>query len=276
MKFPIIPAIVVAVFVVGFFTGRMSAPTSNTTAAAPVAAAPMGQPPPMMPPPAMMPPSEPAGAEAVTGVVAEVIQVANYTYMRLSTEGGDEWAAVSTNTGITAGQKLTVRVSTRMQGFVSKSLNRTFDTIIFGELGSGSTGAPGPLAEGAQLPPNHPPMGAPPAAANPNDTVARAIDATRLAEPALSMRVADVFSEKQMLAGHVVKVTGKLSKVTDVAGVHYGHLSDASGKDDLVIISKEALPNDQQVSVQGVVVLDKDVGIGTKWAVALDNVTVAK
>ncbi|MBM4776835.1 MAG: hypothetical protein GQE15_03955 [Archangiaceae bacterium] len=274
MKFPIIPAIVVAVFVLGFFTGRMSAPTSNTST--PVAMAPMGQPPPMMPPPAMIPPSEPAGGDAVTGVVSEVIQVPSYTYLRLSTEGGDEWAAVATNTGITAGQKLTVRVSTRMQGFVSKSLNRTFDSIIFGELGSGAGAAPGPLAEGAQLPPNHPPMGAPPAAANPNDTVAKAIDATRLAEPALSMRVADVFSEKQMLAGHVVKVSGKLSKVTDVAGVHYGHLSDASGKDDLVIISKEALPNDQQVSVQGVVVLDKDVGIGAKWAVALDNVTVAK
>lgn len=275
MKFPIIPAIVVAVFVVGFFTGRMSAPTTNTTST-PVAAAPMGQPPPMMPPPAMMPPAEPSGGDAVTGVVAEVMQVPNYTYVRLSTEGGDEWAAVATNTGITAGQKLTVRVSTRMQGFVSKSLNRTFDSIIFGELGTAGSAAPGPLAEGAQLPPNHPPMGAPPAAANPNDTVAKAIDATRLAEPALSMRVADVFSEKQMLAGHVVKVTGKLSKVTDVAGVHYGHLTDTSGKDDLVIISKEALPNDQQVSVQGVVVLDKDVGIGAKWAVALDNVTVAK
>ena len=275
MKFPIIPAIVVAVFVLGFFTGRMSAPTSSTTAA-PVAAAPMGQPPPMMPPPNMMPPSEPTGGEVVTGVVAEVMQVPNYTYVRLSTGGGDEWAAVATNTGITAGQKLTVRVSTRMQGFVSKSLNRTFDSIIFGELGSGAAAAPGPLAEGAQLPPNHPPMGAPPPAGNPADTVAKAIDATRLADPALSMRVADVFSEKQMLAGHVVKVTGKLSKVTDVAGVHYGHLSDASGKDDLVIISKAALPNDQQVSVQGVVVLDKDVGIGAKWPVALDNVTVAK
>ena len=273
MKFPIIPAIVVAVFVLGFFTGRMSAPTSSTPSA-PVAAAPMGQPPPMMPPPNMMPPSEPSGADVVTGVVAEVMQVPNYTYVRLSTGGGDEWAAVATNTGITAGQKLTVRVSTRMQGFVSKSLNRTFDSIIFGELGSGGSAAPGPLAEGAQLPPNHPPMGAPPA--NPADTVAKAIDATRLAEPALSMRVADVFSEKQMLAGRLVKVSGKLSKVTDVAGVHYGHLSDTSGKDDLVIISKEALPNDQQVSVQGVVVLEKDVGIGAKWPVALDNVTVAK
>lgn len=271
MKFPIIPAIVVAVFVLGFFTGRMSAPTSNATST-PVAAAPMGQPPPMMPPQAM--PSEPMGGDTVTGVVAEVMQVPNYTYVRLSTGGGDEWAAVATNTGITAGQKLTVRVSTRMQGFVSKSLNRTFDSIIFGELGSGAGAAPGPLAEGAQLPPNHPPMGAPPA--NPADTVAKAIDATRLAEPALSMRVADVFSEKQMLAGRLVKVTGKLSKVTDVAGVHYGHLSDASGKDDLVVISKEALPNDQQVSVQGLVVLDKDVGIGAKWPVALDNVTVAK
>lgn len=270
MKFPLMPVVVVVVFIVGFFTGRVSAPVPPPTPSAPVAAAPM------MPPP-MAQPSAPGDESTVTGVVAEVLQVPNYTYLHLSTQAGDEWAAVSTTNAITAGQNITVRVSTRMQNFASKSLGRTFDSIIFGELGTGAPSAPGPVNEGAALPSGHPPVGA---AAAPQDTVAKALDATRAAEPALSMRVADVFSERQMLQGRVVKVSGTVSRATDVAGVHYGHLKDGSGtsasqNDDLVVISTQPLTVDQRVSLQGTVVLDKESGMGTKWPVALDRATLA-
>jgi len=271
MKFPLMPVVVVVVFVVGFFTGRMSAPVPPTTPNAPVAAAPV------MPP--VAPPSAPGDHSTVTGVVAEVLQVPNYTYLHLSTQAGDEWAAISTTNAITAGQNITVRVSTRMQNFASKSLGRTFDSIIFGELGTGAPSAPGPVDEGAALPSGHPPVGA--TAAAPQDTVAKAIDATRLAEPALSMRVADVFSERQMLKGRMVKVSGTVSRATAVAGVHYGHLKDGSGSsasqnDDLVVISTQPLTVDQRVSLQGTVVLDKESGMGTKWPVALDLATLVR
>lgn len=274
MKFPLMPVVVVVVFVVGFLSGRVSAPVpAASTAQAPVAA---GLP---MPPPAA-PPSAPGDDSTVTGVVAEVLQVPNYTYLHLSTQAGDDWAAVATTNAITAGQNVTVRVSTRMQNFASKSLGRTFDSIIFGELGTAgpSAAGPGPVNEGATLPAGHPPLGA--AAAAPQDTVAKALDATRLAEPALSMRVADVFSERQMLQGRVVKVSGTVSRATAVAGVHYGHLKDGSGasasqNDDLVVISTQPLTVDQRVSLQGTVVLDKESGMGTKWPVALDRATIA-
>ncbi|MDP3233628.1 MAG: hypothetical protein Q8N26_12690 [Myxococcales bacterium] len=272
MKFPLMPVVVVVVFAAGFFSGRLSAPVPATATSAPVAAAPV------MPPPVA--PSAPGDSSTLTGVVAEVLQVPNYTYLRLSTQAGDDWAAVSTTSTITAGQTITVRVSTRMQNFASKSLGRTFDSIVFGELGAGGAAAagPGPVNEGAALPAGHPPVGAPGAA--PQDTVARALDATRAAEPALSMRVADVFSERQMLQGRVVKVSGTVSRATSVAGVHYGHLKDGSGasasqNDDLVVISTQPLTVDQRVSLQGTVVLDKESGMGTKWPVALDRATVA-
>lgn len=277
MKFPLMPVVVVVVFAVGFFSGRMSAPVPATATSAPVAAAPM-----MPPPAAPFAPSAPSDDATVTGVVAEVLQVPNYTYLRLSTQAGDEWAAVSTTNAITAGQNVTVRISTRMQNFASKSLGRTFDSIIFGELGMGGAAAaapgPGPVNEGAALPAGHPPVGATGAA--PQDTVAKALDATRAAEPALAMRVADVYSERQMLQGRVVKVSGTVSKATAVAGVHYGHLKDGSGtsasqNDDLVVISAQPLTVDQRVSLQGTVVLDKESGMGTKWPVALDRATVA-
>lgn len=276
MKFPIVPVIVVVVFIAGFFTGRASAPSSTSSSGSTTASAPNMPPPgpaPMaMPPPSMPPPSQ-AG---LTGVVAEVLQVPNYTYLHLKTSTGEDWAAVATTSAVTTGQTVTIDVQTRMQGFTSKTLNRTFDSIAFGALGSPG-GAPGPVDEGAPLPAGHPSIGQAP---SPAEVVAKAIDATKLAD-ALPMRVADVYSERQMLKGRAVRITGTVSKVTPIAGMHYAHLKDGSGSaadktDDLFVISQQPLQADAQVTLQGVVVLDKDVGMGTKWAVALDNASVVK
>ncbi|MBE2253031.1 MAG: hypothetical protein IAE78_26095 [Myxococcus sp.] len=272
MKFPLMPVVVAVVFVAGFFSGRWSAPAVTPPPAAPVASAPRAP----MPPP---PPSMASDDTTLSGVISEVLQVPNYTYLHLSTPAGDEWAAVATTTALAAGQRASVRISTRMENFASKSLGRTFPSIVFGELAAGAPAqGPGPVDERAALPAGHPPL--PGAAAAPQDTVARALAATRQAEPALSMRVADVFSERQMLQGRVVKVSGTVSRVTSVAGVFYGHLKDGSGtgaaqNDDLVIISTQPLTADQQVSLTGTVVLEKDIGIGVKWAVALDQASLA-
>jgi hypothetical protein len=265
MKFPLMPVVFAVVFAVGFFSGRLSAPRPSTPDA-PVAAAPVM-------PSAPVAPSSPDDESTVTGVVAEVLQVPNYTYVRLSTRTGDEWAAVATTNAITAGQGVTVRVSTRMQNFASKSLGRTFDSIIFGELATSGS------SEAAALPAGHPPVGAttPP----PSETIAKALDATRLAEPALSMRVADVYAERQLLQGRLVKVSGTVSRATALAGLHYGHLKDGSGtsasaNDDLVVISTQPFMVDQRLSLQGTVVLDKESGMGTKWPVALDRASIVR
>lgn len=268
MKLPVLPVVVALVFVAGFAAGRLSAPTPSSAATAtapmPSAAAPMA-------------PSRPAEAPGdegtVRGVVAELLQVPNYTYLRLTTAGGDEWAAVPTTSALTVGQGVAVTVSTRMQGFASKSLGRTFDSIVFGELAQGGA----PAAKGAQLPPGHPPLDSAGAA---KDPLARALDATRLAEPPLAMRVADVYSERDLLQGRPVRVTGTVSRVTNVNGQHFGHVKDGSGSaaeknDDLVLISSTPLPVEQKVALQGVVVLNKDVGIGAPFPVALEGVTVA-
>jgi hypothetical protein len=90
------------------------------------------------PPPMAMgaaPQGEATQAAPVTGKIQEVIQVPNFTYVRLDTGHGDEWAAVPTNEKLAAGQAVSIAHPLKMSGFTSKTLNRTFDSIWFGELG---------------------------------------------------------------------------------------------------------------------------------------------
>lgn len=274
-------AAIIATFVVGFAVGRVSAPTTSPSMASssftPTPA------PPMMPPMSATEAPPPTGAGAgVSGTVAEVIQVQSYTYLRLTTPQGEQWAAVTRNDSVKEGQAVRLASATEMTGFTSKTLNRTFDRIWFGELegspaagGGAPMGAMPPLGEpsGAQLPAGHPAIGGAPSAG-----AAGALAAVEQAGDALSLRVADVFSERAALAGKKVRVHGTAAKVTAVQGAYYVHLKDGSGTagkdDDLVVVSGTEVKADQQLTLEGRVALDKDVGMGTSYPVVVENATV--
>jgi hypothetical protein len=75
----------------------------------------------------------PAGAGPLTGTVLETIDAANYTYLRLKTASGEEWAAVP-QADVKKGATVTVDQQMVQEHFQSKTLNRTFDRIVFGTL----------------------------------------------------------------------------------------------------------------------------------------------
>jgi hypothetical protein len=71
----------------------------------------------------------------VRGVVREVIQVPNYTYLRLTTaEKTEAWVAVESNASLAVDAPVVVSSATLMQNFASKTLNRTFAEIYFGRI----------------------------------------------------------------------------------------------------------------------------------------------
>ena len=99
----------------------------------------------MTPPPAVT-------AATHDGEVAEVINVPRYTYLRLKSDGKSEtWAAVP-SAEIKIGAKVTIQEQMVQKSFKSPSLDRTFETLIFGTLEGGA--APEQV-EGA-LPAGHP------------------------------------------------------------------------------------------------------------------------
>jgi hypothetical protein len=85
----------------------------------------------------------------------------------------------------------------------------------------------------------------------------------------LSLRVADVFSERALLAGKMVRVAGVAAKVTPVQGIWYLQLKDGSGtpgKDDaLTVITASEVKVDAKVTVEGRVALNRDVGLGAPY-----------
>lgn len=132
---------VVLALAVGTAFGRWTAGLETPVPAAPVARTvtnPHAESPSFLPKRALEPSRDsPAsnGPVTVHGVIREVIQVPNYTYLRLSHDGKpDAWAAVESNPSLTVDAKVTVTQAMLMQDFTSKSLGRTFSEIYFGRL----------------------------------------------------------------------------------------------------------------------------------------------
>jgi hypothetical protein len=92
-----------------------------------------------------------AAPEGIAGIVAgkvvETMDAGPYTYILLEKDSKKSWVAVPTMK-VSVGQEVQLQQGVEMGKFTSKTLNRTFDNIIFSS---------GPLAaEAAAMPPGHP------------------------------------------------------------------------------------------------------------------------
>ena len=94
------------------------------------------------------------------GEILELINVEHYTYIKFKTATLlEKWAAVFKG-NFKKGQIITISQSIEMQKFKSPTLNKTFDTIIFGEVtslnGKPIIPAADPHKSSQQLPQGHP------------------------------------------------------------------------------------------------------------------------
>lgn len=196
-------------------------------------------------------------ALVVSGEVLEVKDVEIYTYLRLKTKDGEMWAAVS-KAPVKVGAKVTIENSMVMKNFESKSLKKTFPTIIFGSLGGA-----GPVAA------------AMPAAA------AKVVDTTPIkvakATGANARTVAEVVTKATELNGKPVRVSGKVVKYNSgIMGKNWIHLRDGTGLDadssnDVLVTTAAETKVGAVVTVTGVVRTNKDFGAGYSYKVLIED-----
>jgi len=195
--------------------------------------------------------SAPTAPVNVKGEVLEVRDVENYTYLRLKTRGGETWAAVS-RAQVVNGSEVTIENAMVMNNFESKSLKKTFRTILFGTLG-----------------------GAAAHSARPVDTVdvnvARAVGAN-------ARTVEEVVTRGAELKDKQVRVRGKIVKYNPgIMGRNWIHLRDGTGSDsnnDILVTTNDQVKIGDVVTVKGLVRTDRDFGSGYTYKVLIEDATL--
>jgi hypothetical protein len=225
----------------------------------------------------------------IQGTAKEVLQGNGYTYVLIAAEKGDKWVAMP-GTDIAVGDACTVAEGQVMQNFPSKSLDRTFDEIVFAPGLVGKTGdvAAKPAAVGSDFSTAMQKEGgaatqAEQAAPGSGKAVVPFVELkVAKASGENAFTVADVFSKAASLNGKKVKIQGQVVKFSpQIMGKNWLHLQDGTGDPsknthDLVVTSADKAEKGEIVTVQGVLVTDKDFGAGYKYAVIVEDVTVTR
>jgi hypothetical protein len=201
------------------------------------------------------------GLQKVT--VKEVVQTDRYTYLNVDKEGQDQWIAVS-HMEVKVGETLYFASGFEMKKFESKDLQRTFESILFiDRISADPTVFSSPGSVGNQT--------GSMAEANTRESKSDAVSEG-------TMTISDIIAKKNELKGKQVTVKGKITKANSgILGTNWYHITDGTkdGKPtDLTVTSDAFLNMGDEVSLQGTIALDKDLGSGYFFEVLLEKAIV--
>lgn len=214
-------------------------------------------------------------AGTVSGTVAETMNSGGYTYARLTSGGGEKWIAAPEILSIEIGDELTGVVSTPMEKFRSRTLDREFDVIYFvSRLSKGDEVLePVAAADGMAMAGSHGLAVPPAAAAKPVEPLAPAPG---------GLKVADVWGKRESLSGKTVLVRGRVVKANyEIMGLNWYHLQDGSGAEkegthDLTITSDAEANVGDVVTISGTLVTDQDFGAGYAYRALVEKASITK
>lgn len=238
---------------------------------------------------------------ALQGTVVETMNAAGYTYLQVESAAGKTWVAIPEST-VTKGQQVACLPGMVMENFQSKTLGRTFPTIVFSpglQPAPAQAGTPAQAAPGKEQGTGG--FSAALQAEQTNQAAAGAAAGAELkgessgslgaivpsadvnvhkATGANSRSVGECFDQAKDLNGTTVRVRGKVMKVSrQIMGKNWLHLQDGTGnpmknQHDLVVTTLEEPKEGEVVTIEGVLAADRDFGAGYKYAVIVEDAKV--
>lgn len=206
--------------------------------------------------------------------VAEVIQTSNYTYLKVSDNGAENWLAV-TSQEATVGEVYYYDQALEMKNFNSKELKRTFETIYFVQGLSKQ-----PITAAAASPAGMGAMGGDMAAKHTGKIALEKKAGITIAPAAGSISIAQLYADKDKYSGKTIKIKGQVVKINEqVMGKNWIHIQDGSGDSgnfDLAVTTLDGMKMDDVVTFEGTITLNKDFGAGYFYELIMEDAKLVK
>jgi hypothetical protein len=208
----------------------------------------------------------------ISGKVVETMNAGGYTYVCVEKKGKKTWVAVP-EMKVAVGSKMSFQPGSVMPNFTSKTLNRTFDSIVFsgGPVAAGGQAAPG-MPSGD---PTHPGSKANVASLDKNIKVEKAAGDN-------AYTIGETYAKSTALNSKQVAVKGKVVKFSQgIMGKNWLHIQDGSGDQqkgthDLVATTQDTAAVGDIVTVTGTFAKDKDFGAGYNYKAIIEDAKVQK
>lgn len=214
---------------------------------------------------------EAPAVQGQSGKVVETMNSGGYTYVLVDTGSSQVWAAAPEFV-VAVGDDVVVPNGMVMKNHTSKTLNRTFDEILFVD----AVMVGGAAAAAADLPEGHPATNAVPEEHSKPAVTAADVDLSGVKKA--DQTVEEIFAQKDSLAGKEVSVRGKVVKFSEqIMQTNWVHLQDgtgAAGANDLVVTTDAVVAKGDTVLVKGVLTANKDFGFGYKYDAIIEGAMV--
>lgn len=183
--------------------------------------------------------------------VLEALNSGGYTYIKVQ-EGSESYWIAMTQRPVTKGATIAYNEQGWMQDFHSKTLNRTFDKILFASDAS--------TASAVQRAPSKP------------DVMGSQYRQSG------TITIAELFANRDKYVGKKVRVRGQVTKTSaQIMKKNWVHVQDGSsfqGQDDLVFTTNAKMPQQGSVIIaEGMMIKDKDFGYGYFYPVIVEEST---
>ncbi|MGD9948527.1 MAG: DNA-binding protein [Desulfobulbus sp.] len=227
------------------------------------------------------------------GKIIETMDSNGYTYLLLDAAQGKVWVAIP-QTAVKVGQEVSCAPGLTMNNFTSKTINRTFEAIIFSpgiekeaspDQGSTEVKKEGFAAALQSEQQNH--DGGNGMALGTSTGSAGAIvpsgdvNVIKATGPN-SYSVEECFEQGKELQGKAVRVRGKVMKISRmIMGKNWIHIQDGTGNPlknhhDLVATSMDDPGEGAIVTIAGTLNYERDFGAGYKYEVIIEDAKIEK
>ena len=209
----------------------------------------------------------PEGVHKIT--VIEHMNAAGYTYIKADDNGKQYWIAVK-ETPVENGNVFYFSKAIEMKNFTRKTLNKTFDSILFVDSISKN-----PNAEAAPSTPQI--LGSPHQTTPPVATGSLSVEPLKDGNT-----IAGIYKNKASLKGKVIKLRGVVTKFnSNIMNRNWIHVQDGSsfgGHSDITVTTNQSAAVGKTIVVEGTLVIDKDFGAGYRYDAIIENakITVEK
>ena len=226
---------------------------------------------------------------AGSGKVVQKLDASRYTYIRLDDGAGNEtWAAVP-KTKLEIGEQIALKGGTVMRNFNSKTLNRTFDSIIFATGVIRAAGDKNALTQAATMADSDVTRSGiaahgltPQTPGSSHATVSFTKLKVEKSTAQNGYTVGELFAKGASLNKQKVTVKGQVVKVNpDIMGRNWLHIQDGTGDltkntHDLVVTSTDIAEKGAIISLEGILAADKDFGSGYRYDVIVEDAVLMK
>ncbi len=205
-------------------------------------------------------------------IVQEVLQANRYVYLNVKEEENGQFWIATRKQEAKKGEVYYYRRPLLKTNFESKEYNRVFDTIYLVSNLVSQDHSKHAVAQ------NSPNTQTPKIKKNATTKEDIPTHTDKEIKHKGTLKIAELLKDPKKYEGHTIQLSGKCVKVNpNIMERNWLHIQDGSKNDfDLVVTSNTFIPEGSDITIRGVVSINRDFGAGYKYDLIIENGTLVK